>query len=249
MQKYSAPLLLLLLALASCAGRQNAINEPPPPHLADWKPSLHLADISLAGGLPGMALEVTDELLADNPRDVDALTRRGAALMQLARRREAEVAYRSALAVAPQEPAALLGLGRLRLADDPEAAEKLFFQAATVNPHNAAALNDVGVSRDLQGHHLAAQDAYRAALAAEPTSAAAQANLGLSTALSGDPAAAERLLRPLAAEPGATPTVRHDLAVALTLGGKSREAASLLARDLPPDEVRNTLAGFQSLQQ
>jgi Flp pilus assembly protein TadD len=240
---------LLLLALTSCGGRETSFNEPPPPRLADWKPSLHLADTSLAGGLPGMALEVTDELLADNPRDVDALTRRAAALMQLGRRREAEVSYRRALAVNGDEPAALLGLGRLRLADDPAAAEALFAQAATHDPHDSAALNDLGVSRDLQGHHAAAQLAYRQALAAEPTSAAAQANLGLSVALSGDPAAAERLLRPLAAEPGATPTIRHDLAMALALGGKAREAASLLARDLPPEEVRSTLAGFQQLQQ
>lgn len=240
--------ILACLGLAACAEQGPSLTEPDPPPLADWRPSLHLADAALAGGVPALALKVTDDLLADNPQDVPALTRRGAALAALGRRRDAEAAFTAALAVAPDDRAALLGLGRLQLADDPAAAERHFAQAAAGDPHDAAALNDLGVARDLQGHHAAAQEAYRQALAAQPTSAAAQVNLGLSVALSGDAAAAEHLLRPLATEPDATPVVRQDLAAALALGGKSDQAAAILAQDLAPDQVRTTMAGLQALQ-
>jgi Flp pilus assembly protein TadD len=239
---------LLLLALACCSS-----HAPPPvsgtaaPALAAWEPSLHLADASLDGGAPAIALRVADELLAAHPREVPALLRRGRALAALGRTREAEVAYRQAVAVQPDSIDALLALGRIRVPQDPAEAETIFARVVAIDAHNAAALNDLGIARDLQAHHAAAQDAYRQALAAAPTSAAAQVNLGLSLALSGRAPDAVAMLQPLALEPGATPRIRQDLAVALSLSGRNEEAASMLARDLPPGQVSETMAGFQAL--
>jgi Flp pilus assembly protein TadD len=241
--------LLLLLGLAACGGQspRPAVVETPAPKLASWQPTLHLAETALATGAPEIALRVTDELLARDPRDVAALDRRGDALVALGRPREAEVAFGTARGLRPDDAGAGIGLGRLRMAQDPAAAEQMFAAVAVANPHDGAALCDLGVARDLQGHHAQAQDAYRQALAAEPTSAAVQVNLGLSLALSGRSAEAVKLLRPLAAEPAATPRVRQDLALALALDGSREEATTLLAQDMPPDQARDAVSGFQAL--
>jgi Flp pilus assembly protein TadD len=100
----------------------------------------------------------------------------------------------------------------------------------------------------VQGHHTAAQDAYRLALGAAPAFMAAQVNLGLSLALSGNADEAVRQLRPLAAAPDATPLVRQDLALALTLNGRKDEASAMLGRDMRPDQVRDALDAFEALR-
>jgi Flp pilus assembly protein TadD len=239
---------LVILGLAGCGGPAPWTGEAPASHLANWQPSLHLADTSLAGGAPGIALQVADELLAAHPDNPDALDRRGEALAALGRLREANEAFRLSLAAAPRDMRTLLALGRLRLIENPADAEQIFTKIVTLDPHNAAALNDLGIACDLQAHHQQAQAAYRQALAAQPTSASAQINLGVSMALSGNEGAAEQLLRPLAKEPGASRKVRQDLALALTLGGKVEEAKLVLARDLDPEDVRRTVAGFRALR-
>jgi Flp pilus assembly protein TadD len=240
---------VLLLLLASCTERslQDTIPQPPTALLSAWKPSLHLADTALSRGAPAMALRISDDLLAKNPRNAEALARRGDALVALDRAGEAAVSYNMAIDIEPNNAQALLGLGRLRLAQDPAGAEVLFARVMTADPNNAVALSDLGVARDVQGHHVAAQDAYRLALGAAPAFMAAQVNLGLSLALSGNADEAVRQLRPLAAAPDAAPLVRQDLALALTLNGRKDEASAMLGRDMRPDQVRNTLDAFEAL--
>jgi Flp pilus assembly protein TadD len=246
--RYLIPVMLLLLA--SCTQRlvpDTIPLEPPSASLSSWKPSLHLADTALSRGAPAMALHISDDLLVKNPRNAEALARRGDALTALGRAGEAAVSYNMAIDIEPNNAQALLGLGRLRLAQDPAAAEALFARIITVDPNNAAALSDLGVARDVQGHHAAAQDAYRLALGAAPAFTAAQVNLGLSLALSGNADEAVRQLRPLAAAPDSAPLVRQDLALALTLNGRKDEASAMLGRDMRPDQVRDALVAFEAL--
>jgi Flp pilus assembly protein TadD len=241
---------VLLLLLASCTERSVPDTiplQPPSASLSTWKPSLHLADTALSRGAPAMALRITDDLLVRNPRNAEALARRGDALAALDRVSEAAVSYDMAVAIEPNNAQALLGLGRLRLVQDPAAAEGLFARVLTADPHNAVALSDLGVARDVQGHHAAAQEAYRLALGAAPASMAAQVNLGLSLALSGNAEEGVRQLRPLAAAPDAGPLVRQDLALALTLNGRRDEASAMLGRDMRPDQVRGALDAFEAL--
>jgi Tfp pilus assembly protein PilF len=242
---------ILLLSLASCGGGAPArptVLEPPPQALAAWKPSLHLADTALSGGAPAIALQISDQLLVKDPRDVGALVRRGDALTALGRDGEAASSYALAIKTEPDNGRALIGLGRESLSRDPAAAESQFARAVALDPGNAGALSDLGVARDLQGHHAAAQDAYRLALGAAPASVAVQVNLGLSLALTGDAAGAVRLLRPLATAPDAAPKIRQDLALALTLSGRRNEAEAMMAGDLPPDQLHSALDGFEALR-
>jgi len=241
---------ILLLPLACCGERSPAASslvEPPARALAAWKPTLQLADTALSDGAPAIALRVSDQLLAKNPHNTAALVRRGDALTALGRASEAAPTYSTAIQVEPDNTRALVGLGRLRLAQDPVAAEGLFARVAARDPHNAVALSDLGVARDIQGHHAAAQQAYHLALDAAPASIATQVNLGLSMALTGDAAGAVRLLQPLANAPDAPPRIRQDLALALTLSGRKNEAVAMMGHDLPPDELRSALAGFEAL--
>lgn len=239
--------LLCLLAACSTPALKAVQVEPEVP-LAKWSPSLHLADVASSVGAPAIALQVSDELLAKNPRDTDAWIRRGDALSALGRSSEAAASYANAIEIKPRDIKALVGLGRVRLLQDPAGAEAVFSRAVTLDPRDAAAASNLGVARDLQGHHAAAQEAYRMALGIAPSSVAVQVNLGLSLALSGDAPGAVRLLQPLATVPGAAPRVRHDLALALALDGRRAEASAVLGADLPAEQLRATLDGFEALR-
>jgi Flp pilus assembly protein TadD len=244
-------IVVMLLLLTSCTERSVPDTiplQPPTASLSIWKPSLHLADTALSHGAPAMALRISDDLLLKNPRNAEALTRRGDALAALDRASEAAVSYNMAIDIAPRNSDALLGLGRLRLTQDPAAAEALFARITTADPNNAVALSDLGVARDVQGHHAAAQVAYRLALTAAPAFMVAQVNLSLSLALSGNADEAVRQLRPLAAALGAGPLVRQDLALALTLNGRKDEASAMLGRDMGPAQVRDALDAFEALR-
>ena len=241
---------VMLLLLASCTQRSVPDTiplQPPSASLSTWKPSLRLADTALSRGAPAMALRISDDLLVKVPRNAEALARRGDALAALDRVSEAAVSYNMAIDVDPNNAQALLGLGRMRLAQDPAAAEVLFARVITADPKNAVALSNLGVARDVQGHHAAAQDAYRLALGAEPALMAAHVNLSLSLALSGNADEAVRQLRPLAAAPDAALLVRQDLALALTLNGRKDEASAMLGRDMRPDQVRDAIYAFEAL--
>ncbi len=239
----------LLLLMGACSAPQpKAVEVAPEVPLAKWTPSLHLADAAASAGAPAIALQVSDQLLAKNPRDADAWVSRGDALVALGRGGEAVTSYASAVEIKPRDTKALVGLGRARLQQDPAGAEAMFARVLTLDPHDAAAASNLGVARDLQGHHAAAQEAYRIALGITPSSVAVQVNLGLSMALSGDAPGAVRLLQPLAIVPGATPRMRHDLALALALDGRRAEASTMLGADLPAEQVRGTLDGFEALR-
>jgi cytochrome c-type biogenesis protein CcmH/NrfG len=93
--------------------------------------------------------------------------------------------YSEALRLDPKSVLARIGLGRLRLAGDPTAAETLFLEALQRQPHNAVALNDLGIARDLLGRHQDAQTAYRQAIGLEASMSGAEVNLALSLAMSG----------------------------------------------------------------
>ena len=133
------------------------------------------------------------------------------------------------------------------LASNPRAAELLFLEALAREPRDAKALNDLGIARDLQGRHADAQAAYRQALGVAPEMQAATANLALSLALTGQAAQGAALLRPLAAGPDAPARLRNDMAVVSELAGDRAGAAEMLGTGLSPEQVRDTLRGYDAL--
>lgn len=204
-------------------------------------PSLSVAEAALQGGSDDAALQAANGVLATHGGNAEALCVKGDALTSLGRIDEAKSSYDAALQSEPGSTRARLGLGRLRLATDPAGAETLFLQVLQRDPRNALGFSDLGIARDLQGHHAEAQQAYRQALGINPELSAAQVNLALSMAMSGDGSGATRLLKPIATGPSANRKLRHDYAAVLALSGDRAEAERVLAPDLNPDEIRQFL--------
>jgi Flp pilus assembly protein TadD len=234
-------LLLLLILLANCSGDQNG-------SISNRAPGLDVADVALASGAPDTALRIAQQALAANPRNASALVRAAEAQAALGQRDNAAHSFAQARALAPDDVAASLGLARLELATDPGAAVSELLGLTTRDPRNVAALIDLGIARDLLGHHADAQTAYRLALAIDPGRTAAGINLGLSLALSGDLQQALGILRPIALSPGASPRMRQDLAVALVIAGNDEEAAQVLHADMDQRQVLAAVTGYHALR-
>ena len=233
---------LLISGLASCAqpSPNQAITAPGPN-------TLNVADAAIAGGDPAMALSVSQSVLQSDPNNLDALIHEADAYYALQRCTDAMAAYTLALNFDPKSSAAETGLGRCEIKTDPKAAEVSLLLAIQDDPQNAAALNDLGIARDLQGNFAGAIGPYQQALLASPGLTAVEVNLGLSLALSGNGAEALQYLGPLAMSPDATPKIRQNYAAALVASGRDADARQVLSIDLPPDQVNSVLAGFTAV--
>jgi len=235
-------MLSLSLALAGCVAQPGSL-----PQSAVNDSALNVADAAIAGNDPDMALHVSQSVLAQDPDDLQGLFHEGAAYYALGRCEESIAAYTLALKTDPKSAEAETGIGRCLLKRNAIEAEQAFAAAAQDDPGNAEAFNDLGVARDLQGHHAAAAQAYQQALLLAPGTAATEVNLGLSLALAGNSEAALEYLGPLATSSQATPKIREDYAVALYGAGRQDDARQVLSTDLPPDKVDQTLDAFSAV--
>jgi Flp pilus assembly protein TadD len=204
-------------------------------------PGLNVAEAALDGGAGQIALQVSDGVLRGSPDNVHALEIKGDALTLLGDYDQAGAIFQALLAKDPNSVRAGIGLGRVTLAKSPAEAEQLFQQVLQHDPRNVTALNNLGIARDLQGHHAQAQPAYHQALAINPDLESAQVNLALSMAMNGQGTAAVKMLQAKATQPGAPIKVRHDYAVVLAMAGNRAGAERVLSDDMPPDQVRQLL--------
>ena len=230
---------VLLVVLSGCTGV--------PARLGDGSPSLKTAETALASGAPELAYRICGTLVDNGDTSVKTMVCKGNALTALGRSAEAASSFAIALQSQPQNPDALIGVGRLRLTTDPGGAEQLFMRALAVQPHDSVALNNLGIARDLQGRHRDAQSAYAEALAANPDSHAPQVNLALSMAMSGRAGEASRMLRPLAISATSTARERHDYAAVLTMAGRPDEAAQYLSPELTTAQAQEAVQGYRSM--
>ncbi len=242
MANHGLLITLLMFGVAACAqpGTNQATTAPGPD-------TLNVADAAIAGGDPAMALSVSQSVLQSDPNNLDALIHEGDAYYALQRCPDAIAAYTLALNFNPKSSEAETGIGRCEIKTDPKAAELALLRAIQDAPQNAAALNDLGIARDLQGNFAGAIGPYQQALLASPGLTAVEVNLGLSLALSGNGAEALQYLGPLAMSPDATPKIRQNYAAALVASGRDADARQVLSIDLPPDQVNSALAGFTAV--
>jgi Flp pilus assembly protein TadD len=230
--------MVLAALLAGCAGQA--------PVAPDG--TLNVARAALEGGSPELAMRLSGAALAQHPDDTAALQVQGEALTAQGRTEAARAVFTRLLQREPQSVAGQLGLGRILLASDAAGAERHLLAALAQDPRNAAALNDLGIARDLQGHHADAQTAYRRALGVAPQMQAAVVNLALSLALSGQAQDGMILLRPIANAATASPKVHQDLAVVATLAGDRATAEAALCCDLSPADRDRALQAFADLR-
>ena len=230
---FSGTLLALLLVVSGCSIGRSPADEA--------RKEADLTEAALNAGTPEVALHLTDSMLAKNPSDADALSQRGDALTQLGRLDEARDSLRKAVASQPRNVRALLALGRVELPVDPAEAEADFVAALKQDSRNATAMNNLGIARDLQGHHVDAEVAYRSAIAAQPDMTAAQVNLALCLAIRGRGGDAIRIMQPLADAPDATRKIKEDYAAVLALAGERHEAERILSANMSASEVASAL--------
>ena len=202
------------LALTACGTFQQADT----PHA---QVTLRVADAAMASGAPDMALRVAQLVLDRQPNNVEAIVAKGNALYAMGVPDQARETYRTAVALDANNVAAQIGLGRTLVRSDPHGAETHFLAALARQPDSVVALNNLGISRDLQGHHAEAQQAYRQALAIAPEMADVKTNLGLSLALAGQGNQAVQVLQPIGTASDATALKRADLAVAVAQAGNT----------------------------
>lgn len=131
------------------------------------------------------------------------------------------------------------------------------FQQASVVLQQAAAQPDAswrvhsakGVVLDQLGRHSDAQSAYKAALKKSPGQVTALNNLGLSQAQSGDLKSAEKTLRKAYVTPAGKShsRLRQNLALVVGLQGRFDEAKTIVAADLPPQQVEANMAYLRKM--
>lgn len=238
MRRVSALLLLALLAACGGPGSQTATNDQ----------NIRVADAALGNGSPAVALQILEATLKADPRNVDALVRQGKANAALGNDSAAETSFRRALAIDGGNAEARIGLGRLMMAVNAAEAEKMFAAVVAKDPKNTAALNNLGVSRDLQGKHPEAQEAYNQALAVNPGLASAKTNLALSLAVSGRPQEGAAMLNQIARGGAGGRKARDNLAVALALSGDTTQAAKVMREELNQSDTSAAIEGFKALR-
>jgi Flp pilus assembly protein TadD len=236
--------IILALLVSACADTTPATGGAASGTLPPGDPAgvLNVADAAIAGNDPGMALKVSQSVLASDPKNLDALFHEGAAYYAMGRCQDAIAAFKVALTIDPKSSPAETGIGRCLLKQNAAEAELTFRAAVRDDPSNAAALNDLGISLDLQGKYAAATQPYQQALLLQPGTTATEVNLGMSEALSGDSTDALQYLGPLATGQDATPKIREDYATALVAAGRMDEARQILSIDLAPDQVTALLS-------
>ena len=190
-----------------------------------------------AGKLPA-AVEAYREVLAQAPRQADALRLLGLALLQQNQPAEAEAVLQAAVAVAERDVESYINLGlALKAQGKMERASAAYQAALAVEPRHFGALYNLGNVYQETGRLAEAVTAYEAALAAKPDFVVGWVNLGVAQQGLGRLAEAEASYRrALALAPGQA-GVHSNLGNVLQSQGRleAAEAAFQEAIRLDPD--------------
>lgn len=192
-----------------------------------------------AGDLMG-AKERYEAILADQPRQPDALHLRGVIAHQQGDQALAEQLIGRAITVQGRDPAYHNSLGTVLLARGrPDRASRSFQRATALAPGYAEAHNNLGNANQMIGNLDAARAAYGRALEVRPGYPEALCNLGKAHHSAGDLKSAEEACRQaLARRPTYVRALKH-LADVLAEQGRSQEAEALFleALDLAPSDA------------
>ena len=146
---------------------------------------------------PGDALARNVKILADSPKNFDALVAAGKAALQLGETQAAAGFFGRAEEVDPRSPLPQAGMGAaLTATGDPQGALTYFAKALHYGATVANIGSDRGLAFDLLGNQVAAQTDYRAALTGADRDEARR-RLALSLAITGKKTLALSTLQPL----------------------------------------------------
>lgn len=197
------------------------------------------ADIEAQGKIAA-ALPIY-ERAASASKDAGPQVRLGDAYMRAGKTDQAIQAYRAALAGAPDNADALLGLGSaLFKAGDPDGAVVALAKAAPI-VNTMTAYNRLGVAQTQAGLFAQAQESFEAASALAPDDLDVRTNLALAAALDGQETKAIEATRAVVAAPGAEARHRRNLVIVFGLLGRPAEGQAAAPSQLSADEVKSLL--------
>jgi Flp pilus assembly protein TadD len=198
------------------------------------------SDIEAQGQIAA-ALPIYEQAAAAS-NDAAGQQRLGDAYTRAGKTDQAIQAYRAALAVAPDNPAALLGLGTaLVRAGDAEGAVVPLAKAAPIIK-SMTAYNRLGVAQTLAGQFAQAQQSFDAASALAPDDLDIRTNLALVAALDGQETKAIDATRAVVTSPGAEARHRRNLMIVYGLLGRADEGRAAAPKGLSANEVKKLLA-------
>ncbi|MFP5330303.1 MAG: tetratricopeptide repeat protein [Alphaproteobacteria bacterium] len=184
---------------------------------------------------PSDAMARYVRILADSPRDFNALVGAGKASLDLGDAQSAAGFFGRAEEVHPTSPIPQAGMGAaLVMTGDPQAALIYFARAEQLGATPAMIGSDRGLAYDLLGKHVVAQTDYRAAMNG-PDRDEARRRLALSLAITGKKDDALTTLEPLLAR-GDSGAARCR-ALVLALAGDTEGAKQTLRARMPGSEA------------
>lgn len=203
--------------------------------LAGLPSAVHALGLQGYAESPADAMARYVRILADSPRDFNALVGAGKASLDLGDAQSAAGFFGRAEEINPTSPVPQAGMGAaLVMTGDPQAALTYFARAEQLGATAAMIGSDRGLAYDLLGKHVAAQTDYRAAMNG-PDRDEARRRLALSLGITGKKDDALATLVPLLAR-GDSGAVRCR-AMILALSGDAEGAKQTLQARMPGSEA------------
>jgi Flp pilus assembly protein TadD len=244
--------LLLLAAVAGCANvplvpvstdRGTGAKESGAGTNDKFEELIRMAHDVETSGSQDTALVLYRQAINVSGRSPAAYTQLGDACLRARGFTEAIGAYRSALAINPDDAEAQLGLGTAltQHGDLQNGLAALAKAAPLVN--TGAAYNRLGVAQTMAGKFAEAQDTFEKGLGVSPADIDITTNLALAAALAGNADKAATLANEVATSPAANSAHRRNLVLVLGMIGKNSHDAQAVAPEGLSQPQFNALFG------
>lgn len=240
---------LAALALAGCqTGNHGAAN---PKAAAPASPSerlIKLADDIEKRGESGTAIALYQKAAALPDARPSAYVKTGDAYMRAGYPAQAAKAYEAALARAPNNGEAMLGLGSAMMeSGDYNAGMRALAQAAPL-VNTSSSYNRLGVAQTLSGHTQEAQATFSQALKMAPGDLDIETNMALAAGLEGNAGVALPLAQKLVSASNAQLHHKRNAVIVYGLLGQGDQVRAAPPVGLPTQEINKLLSQAQSIR-
>ncbi|TIS57109.1 tetratricopeptide repeat protein [Mesorhizobium sp.] len=241
--------VVAMLALAGCQTTKNNTEQAKAQGPSSQSERLiKLADDIDARGESDTAIALYQRAAAMPDAKASAFVKAGAAYMRAGYPAEAAKAYQAALAKAPNDGGAMLGLGSAMIeAGDIDAGMRALAQAAPL-VNTSSAYNRLGVAQTFAGQTGEAQTTFAQALKLAPGDLDVETNMALAAALEDNSAIALPLVQKIAAAPNAQLHHKRNVVVVYGLLGQADQVKTSPPIGLTTKEVATLLSRARTIR-
>ncbi|AZO31884.1 tetratricopeptide repeat protein [Mesorhizobium sp. M1B.F.Ca.ET.045.04.1.1] len=239
----------VMLALSGCqTTKTGSVNAKDQVLASQSDRLIKLADDIDARGENDTAIALYQRAAAMPDAKPSALVKAGDAYMRAGYPTDAAKAYQAALAKAPNDGEAMLGLGSAMIeAGDVEAGMRALAQAAPL-VNSSAAYNRLGVAQTFAGRTADAQATFAQALKLAPGDLDVETNMALAAALEDNSATALPLVQKIAAAPNAQLHHKRNIVMVYGLLGQADQVKASPPIGLMTKEVATLLARARTIR-